>query len=89
MIAEFTFDEMVYNSICSGKQIWYDDDADPNTSPELKTIDYVKLDKKTRQIIIHCTDGDIIACLQDDIHQFEVTSNKVWKKTNRRRMKGG
>lgn len=83
---KFTFDEMVYNTICAGKQFYYDTNDDG--IEELKTIDYVKMDKQSRQIIVHCTDGVVFPCHQDDLHNFEVTSEKIWKKPNKRRSKG-
>ena len=46
MKANFTFDEMIYNSVAKGKGIYYDN--------ELKVIDYVKLEKDTRQLTVHC-----------------------------------
>lgn len=84
--AKFTFDEMVYNSVCAGKQIWYDGDGDE--TPELKTIDYVKMDKKSRQILVHCDDGDVFTCHQDDLFDFEVNAEKEWKKPTRKRQRG-
>ena len=79
MKAHFTFDEMVYNSICSGKQIYY--------AEELKTIDYVKLDKPTRQIVVHCTDGDVFVAMQDDKHYFEVNQEKENKPVTKPKLK--
>ena len=49
--ASFTFDEMVYNTVVNGKQIYH--------SGNLKTIDYVKLMKDTRQLQIVCQDGSV------------------------------
>ena len=66
--ASFTFDEMVYNTVVNGKQIWYDD--------QLKTIDYVKLIKDTRQVQIVCIGGDVFLANQDDTFEFEVLANK-------------
>ena len=72
--ADFTFDEMVYNNIVAGKQFYYKEEGQ---SEELKTIDYVKLIKATRQVAIHCTDGDIMLANQDEEFTFEVTTPKV------------
>ena len=80
MIANFTFDEMVYNSIAKGRIIYYDG--------EQKVIDYIKMDKNTRQLIINCTDGSVFSALQDDVFQFEVNNKYEWKKPNKKRLKG-
>lgn len=69
--ASFTFDEMVYNTVVNGKQIYYDD--------ELKTIDYVKLMKDTRQLQIICQDGSVFLANQDDEFFFEVNNPKPKK----------
>lgn len=69
--AIFTFDEMVYNTVVSGKSIYYND--------ELKIIDYVKLIKDTRQIQIHCVDGDVFLVNQDNKFEFEVNNPKKAK----------
>lgn len=69
--ASFTFDEMVYNTVVNGKQIYYDD--------ELKTIDYVKLMKDTRQLQIICQDGSVFLANQDDEFFFEVNNLKPKK----------
>jgi hypothetical protein len=74
----FTFDEMVYNTVVGGKQIYYD-----NT---LKIIDYVKLVKDTRQVQIHCTDGDIFLANQDDEFDFEVNIVKLKGQPNNERV---
>ncbi len=71
--AKFTLDEMVYNSIINGKQIYYND--------ELKTIDYVKLVKNTRQVQIICQpdiSGNTAVFLvnQDDALDFEINNPK-------------
>jgi len=86
MKAEFTFDEMVYNTVCAGRILYYEDVK--------KTIDYVKIDKGTRQVLIHCvieegqSEADIFVAKQDELHTFEVTANKVWKKPNKKRLRG-
>jgi len=85
MKANFTFDEMVYNSVCTGKQIWY---TNLDGTEELKTIDYVKLDKHSRQIIVTCTDGDTFLCKQDDVHTFEVTIEKPLNIPTLKRLNG-
>ena len=69
--ASFTFDEMVYNTIVNGKGIYHDG--------VLKTIDYVKLIKDTRQVQIVCLDGSVFLANQDDIFDFEVNTAKVMK----------
>lgn len=66
--AKFTFDEMVYNSVVNGKQIYYGE--------VIKTISYVKLVKDTRQIQIHCDDGSVFLANQDEEFGFEVTTSK-------------
>jgi len=66
--ASFTFDEMVYNTVVNGKQIYYNN--------ELKTIDYVKLMKDTRQLQIVCVDNSVFLANQDDIFDFEVNTPK-------------
>lgn len=76
----FTFDEMVYNSVVSGKQIYYGDTT--------KTIDYVKIVKDTRQIQIVCTDGDVFLANQDDEFFFEVTTPKPLVQPNKPKLKG-
>ena len=76
----FTFDEMVYNTVVSGKQIYYGD--------ELKTIDYVKLVKDTRQIEVVCSDGDAFLVNQDDEFFFEVNLPKPIVHPNRPKLKG-
>jgi len=78
--ASFTFDEMVYNTIVNGKEIYYDG--------IIKIIDYVKLAKDTRQIQVHCTDGDIFLANQDDEFMFEVNTPKPMKKPNKKKLKG-
>jgi hypothetical protein len=76
----FTFDEMVYNTVVGGKQIYYDD--------VVKTIDYVKLVKDTRQVQVHCTDGDIFLANQDDEFDFEVNIVKLKGQPNKPKLKG-
>lgn len=66
--AKFTFDEMVYNTVVNGKQIYHNDD--------LKTIDYVKLMKDTRQLQVICQDGSVFLANQDDVFEFEVNNIK-------------
>lgn len=66
--ASFTFDEMVYNTVVNGKQIYY--------NGELKTINYVKLMKDTRQMQVVCQDGDVFLANQDDPFLFEVNNLK-------------
>ncbi len=66
--ASFTFDEMVYNTVVNGKQIYYDG--------QLKTIDYVKLMKDTRQMQVICQDGSVFLANQDDTFLFEVNTPK-------------
>ena len=78
--ASFTFDEMVYNSVVNGKTIYYSGDT--------KTIDYVKLTKDTRQVQVHCTDGDVFLANQDDEFTFEVSSLKPMVKPNKPKLKG-
>ena len=66
--ASFTFDEMVYNTVVNGKQIYHNGD--------LKTIDYVKLMKDTRQLQIVCQDGSVFLANQDGVFDFEVNNIK-------------
>jgi hypothetical protein len=76
----FTFDEMVYNTVVNGKQIYYNE--------ELKTIDYVKLVKDTRQLQIVCTDGDAFLANQDDEFFFDVNLPKPLVQPNKSKLKG-
>lgn len=76
----FTFDEMVYNSVVNGKQIYYND--------QVKVIDYVKLFKDTRQVEIHCQDGDVFLANQDDAFEFEVTTPKPKSQPTLPKLKG-
>ena len=78
--AQFTFDEMVYNSIVNGKQIYYDD--------VLYTIDYVKIVKNTRQVLIVTTSGDSFIVNQDDVFTFEVNNPKPMVLPNKSKLKG-
>lgn len=78
--AQFTFDEMVYNSVVSGKQIYYN-----NT---LYTIDYVKLVKNTRQVLIVTVGGDSFLVNQDDVFTFEVNTPKPMVTPNKSKLKG-
>jgi hypothetical protein len=71
---------MVYNSVVNGKQIYYNDD--------IKTIDYVKLFKDTRQIEVHCLDGDIFLANQDDEFSFEVNTPKNKEKPTLPKLRG-
>ncbi len=79
MKAVFSFDEMVYNVVCKGKRIYYGD--------TLETIDYVKLEKRTRQIIVHCESGNVFPAMQDEEFEFEVTAQLESKKPNKKRLK--
>lgn len=85
MKANFTFDEMVYNSIVAGRQFHYDEDGDG--IEEIKTISYVKLMKATRQVQIHCVDGDVMLANQDDEFTFEVLGEKIKVEPNRKKVK--
>jgi hypothetical protein len=76
----FTFDEMVYNTVVSGKQIYYEN--------ETKTIDYVKMVKDTRQVQVICTDGDVFLANQDDEFFFEVNTPKPLVEPNKPKLKG-
>lgn len=78
--ASFTFDEMVYNTVVNGKQIYHNGD--------LKTIDYVKLMKDTRQLQIVCQNGDVFLANQDDVFDFEVTTPKDKKVVTLPKIKG-
>lgn len=80
MKAQFTFDEMVMNSVCTGRVIYYDD--------KQEVIDYIKVEKKSRQLIVHCASGLVFPCKQDDVFEFEVNNRKVWRKVNAPRLKG-
>lgn len=81
MKVNFSPDEMVYNSILSGKRFYDNDD-------NLLTIDYVKLEKETRQMIIHCTNGDVMTSSQDGLITWEVQSERKPKKPNKKRLRG-
>lgn len=76
----FTFDEMVYNTVVSGKQIYYGD--------EIKTISYVKMIKDTRQIQVICVDGDVFLANQDDEFFFEVNTPKPLVEPNKPKLRG-
>jgi hypothetical protein len=76
----FTIDELVYNTVLSGVNIYY--------YGELKTIDYVKVVKHTRQISVHCTDGSIFLVNQDEAFDFEVNNEKINKIPNKKKLKG-
>ena len=78
--ASFTFDEMIYNSIVNGKQIYYEN--------ELKTINYVKMVKDTRQIQIICTDDEVFLVNQDDVFNFEVNTLKPIATPTKAKLKG-
>lgn len=80
--AQFTFDEMVYNSICQGKQIYHDEDD------TLYTISYVKLLKDIRAVQIHTVEGEVFLANQDDEFEFEVNDPKLRKKPTKRKVKG-
>lgn len=75
MRAKFTFDEMIYNTVIAGRQIYYSD----GVIEEKKTIKYIKLLKDTRQAQVHCEDGDVFLANQDDIFTFEVNNIKLCK----------
>jgi len=82
--AKFTLDEMVYNSIINGKQIYYNN--------ELKTIDYVKIVKDTRQIQIICQPDinnhvDVFLVNQDDALDFEINNPKPFLNPNKPKLK--
>ncbi len=80
MKAIFTFDEMVYNTICKGKTIHHDD----GTSHVIK---HVKLMKETRQVQIHAEDGEVFLANQDEEFEFEVTEELVKAKPTKRKLK--
>lgn len=73
--SDFTFDEIIYNSVLSGVQMYYDGDG--NETETLVTIDFVKVIKQTRQFHVHCTDGTVFLANQDDVFTFEVTTPKI------------
>ncbi len=78
--AQFTFDEMVYNAVVNGKQIYYNE--------ILYTIDYVKLVKSTRQVLVVTTDGDSFLVNQDDVFTFEVNTPKPVVTPTKPKLKG-
>lgn len=78
--AKFTFDEMVYNTVVNGKSIYY--------NGVVKTIDYVKLVKDTRQVQIICTDGDTFLANQDDIFEWEVNNLKPLVQPTKPKLRG-
>ncbi len=80
MKTSFTFDEMVYNTVVSGKQIYYED--------EIKIISYVKIIKDTRQIQVICDDGDVFLANQDDEFFFEVNTPKPMVQPNKSKLNG-
>lgn len=78
--AQFTFDEMVYNAVVNGKQIYYNE--------ILYTIDYVKLVKSTRQVLVVTTDGESFLVNQDDVFTFEVNVPKPIVTPTKPKLKG-
>jgi len=76
----FSFTEMALNVTCSGARIYYEE--------ELKVVDYIKVEKKSRQLIVHCVDGTVFPCSEDELFEFEVNNNKVLRKSNRGRLRG-
>ena len=79
-IAQFTFDEMVYNSVVNGKQIYYND--------VLYIIDYVKIVKNTRQVLVVSVEGDSFLVNQDDVFNFEVNTPKPMVTPSKPKLKG-
>lgn len=77
--ATFSFDEMVYNSIVSGKQIWHKE--------VLYTIDYVKFSKLAREILVVCTDGTAFKTSQDEPKLWEVNTVKEFVKPTKEKLK--
>lgn len=82
--AKITIDEMVYNTILNGKQIYYNN--------ELKTIDYVKFVKDTRLIQVVCIanpgeEPDVFMVNQDKILEFEVDTIKPIKPPTKPKLK--
>lgn len=77
--AEFTFDEMVYNTAVQGKSLYHND--------VLVTIEYVKLQKETRQILIVCTNGDKFLTSQDAPKLWEVNTIKPFVAPNKSKLK--
>lgn len=68
---------MALNNALKGQQFYDDDET-------LQTIDYIKLEKKTRQVLYHCVSGDVITMHEDDVVAFEVTTELKNKKANKR-----
>lgn len=80
MRAEFTWDEAVMNQAVIGMGLYYEN--------ELKVIQYVKIEKNTRQVIVHCTDGDVFTTRQDAILEFEVNNKLILKKVTKKQLRG-
>ena len=77
--SNFSIDEMVYNNVLQGKRIYY--------NQSLKVISYVKLEKKSRQVLIVCTDGDSFPVNQDDVLTWEVNTHLSMTKPNKSKIK--
>lgn len=82
MEANFTFDEAVYNEILQGKKLYHIDDPE---TPYI--IAYVKVNKKLRQIKVHCTNGQSFLADQDEIFTWEVNTPLEDKPITKRKNK--
>jgi len=81
----FSFSEMVYNSICTGRVMYVKDDQGNNVK---KTIDYIKALKDLRILEIHFTDGEVVQVKEDEDQMFEVNNRKQWARGKAKRLTG-
>lgn len=80
MEVNFTFDEMVYNGgSIIGKKLWHEE--------ALHEIEYVKLVKDTRQIKVHCVNGDVFIANQDEEFTWEVSNENQNKPVTKKKIK--
>lgn len=80
MKVSLPFDEMLYNTVFIGKQIYHDDGT-------IHTISHVKLIKDTRQVKIHTVNGEVFLADQDSIIDFEVNEELVNQPTTKKKLK--
>ena len=66
---KFTPYEAIFNNALSGMSIYHQ--SSPN---QAWVIDYVKVEKQTRTLEVHCTNGEVFIANQDDILEWEVNN---------------
>lgn len=76
MEANFTFDEYIANNILVGAKIYHKDGS-------LHVIEYVKINKSTRQLNVHCVDGSVFLANQDEVFTWEVLNERENKTPNK------